>query len=113
MIQEAGLGCDLAVVGRLNELAACERALATGMGGVVLVGTPGVGKTRLAREALATAQAAGFASWWVVASRATTSIPLGLWRIWSRPHSTAPTGSWFCNGPVSGWPRQLRVGAQC
>jgi DNA-binding CsgD family transcriptional regulator len=69
---------DWPLVGRVEELAACKRALgATGMGGVVLAGASGVGKTRLAREALATAQAAGFAPWWVVASRAAMSIPHG------------------------------------
>ncbi len=40
-------------------------------------GHRGVGKTRLAREALATAEAAGCAPWWVVASRAAASIPFG------------------------------------
>jgi DNA-binding CsgD family transcriptional regulator len=47
------------------------------MGGVVLAGAPGVGKTRLAREALARAEVAGCTSWWVVASRAASSIPFG------------------------------------
>ncbi|MGH3769117.1 MAG: AAA family ATPase [Pseudonocardiaceae bacterium] len=66
------------LVGRAEELAACERALGTiGMGGVVLAGAPGVGKTRLAREVLARAEASGCATWWVVASRAAASIPFG------------------------------------
>ncbi|MGH3515106.1 MAG: ATP-binding protein, partial [Pseudonocardiaceae bacterium] len=71
------------LVGRVDELAACHRVLrGAGKGGarpegVVLAGAPGVGKTRLAREALATAEAAGCAPWWVVASRAAASIPFG------------------------------------
>jgi DNA-binding CsgD family transcriptional regulator len=66
------------LVGRVEELAACERALgATGPRGVVLAGRAGVGKTRLAREALSSAEAAGCVSWWVTASRAAASIPFG------------------------------------
>ena len=49
------------LVGRVQELIACERALGVTGGGVVLVGAPGVGKTRLAREVLIAAEAADFA----------------------------------------------------
>ncbi len=46
-------------------------------GGVVLAGAAGVGKTRLADEALARAQAAGRDVEWVAATRAAASIPFG------------------------------------
>jgi DNA-binding CsgD family transcriptional regulator len=42
----------------------------------VLAGGIGVGKTRLAREALRRVEARGFATLWVVATRASASIPL-------------------------------------
>jgi DNA-binding CsgD family transcriptional regulator len=44
---------------------------------VVLAGLAGVGKTRLAREALAQAERAGCAVVWVIATRAAGSIPFG------------------------------------
>ncbi|MBC3190531.1 LuxR family transcriptional regulator [Pseudonocardia sp. C8] len=47
--------------------------------GVVLVGAPGVGRTRLARAALAAicANRQGWAPYWVMASRSTATLPLG------------------------------------
>jgi type II secretory pathway predicted ATPase ExeA len=42
-----------------------------------LAGTPGVGKTRLAREALAAAEAKGCSTGWAAASRAVAAIPFG------------------------------------
>src|SRR5437764_7395305 len=42
----------------------------------VLAGGPGVGKTRLAREALRRVEGRGFVTLWVVATRAFASIPL-------------------------------------
>lgn len=64
------------LVGRIAELAACNHTLGiAGMAGVVLAGAPGVGKTRLAREAIA--EAGGCAPLWIVGSRALASIPFG------------------------------------
>lgn len=65
-------------VGRERELDQVESALATeGCPGVVLYGAAGVGKSRLAREALARAGSRGVAVEWVQATRAAASIPLG------------------------------------
>jgi DNA-binding CsgD family transcriptional regulator len=66
------------LVGRQAELEALAAALGdTRAGGVVLAGAAGVGKTRLAREALARAVEAGWAVEWVAATRAAASIPFG------------------------------------
>jgi DNA-binding NarL/FixJ family response regulator len=66
------------LVGRQEELALVDRALAaSGTSGLVLAGAAGVGKTRLARAALAAAEARGCAARWAVATRAAASIPLG------------------------------------
>jgi DNA-binding CsgD family transcriptional regulator/tetratricopeptide (TPR) repeat protein len=66
------------LVGRRAELQAIERALLDpATGGVVLAGMAGVGKTRLASEALAQARRAGRETAWVVATRAAASIPFG------------------------------------
>ena len=53
---------DRKLVGRDSELSRIYRFLAGGRGGVVLVGGPGVGKTRLVREALRQAEQRGHAT---------------------------------------------------
>ena len=64
------------LVGRRAELQAIERALHDPVsGGVVLAGVAGVGKTRLAREALDQAHRAGRETAWVGATRSAASIP--------------------------------------
>jgi DNA-binding CsgD family transcriptional regulator len=66
------------LVGRQAELEALAGALGDGrIGGVVLAGAAGVGKTRLAREASARAVGAGWGVEWVAATRAAASIPFG------------------------------------
>lgn len=66
------------LVGRRAELEALAAVLGdTRAGGVVLAGAAGVGKTRLAREALARAEAAEWDVEWVAATRAAASIPFG------------------------------------
>jgi hypothetical protein len=59
-------------------LALFDQALTTpGTAGVVLAGAAGVGKTRLAREALGAAEAKGWFGRWAVATQAAASIPFG------------------------------------
>ena len=66
------------LIGRREELSIIERTLSDGQfRGLLLAGAPGVGKTRLAREALAAAEAAGCDTKWAVASRAVAAIPFG------------------------------------
>jgi DNA-binding CsgD family transcriptional regulator len=66
------------LVGRRSELEVLSTVLAdTPVGGVVLAGEAGIGKTRLAREALARAEAAGWEVEWLAGTRAAASIPFG------------------------------------
>lgn len=67
------------LTGRAEELAFIAGALAPGDGpsGVVLAGAAGVGKTRLAREALALAGYRGMTTRWVAATEAARRVPLG------------------------------------
>jgi DNA-binding NarL/FixJ family response regulator len=66
------------LVGRGEELEFVDRATnRPGTAGVVVAGAPGVGKTRLVREALARAEAAGRSTAWTQATRSSTGIPFG------------------------------------
>jgi DNA-binding NarL/FixJ family response regulator/DNA-binding transcriptional ArsR family regulator len=72
------MGAAWPLVGREQELTAVHAAMddAT-VSGVMLAGTAGVGKTRLAREALTRARAQGLATRWAVATQAASAIPFG------------------------------------
>ncbi|MGH3903022.1 MAG: LuxR C-terminal-related transcriptional regulator [Pseudonocardiaceae bacterium] len=63
-------------VGREGELQLIRDAMASGTS-VVLAGAPGVGKTRLAYEAIVTADPQRYLTIWTAATAATTPIPLG------------------------------------
>ena len=65
------------LLGREAELRYVAEAIAGGRPGIVLVGSAGVGKTRLAREAVNRAEEGGSATAWVVATQASASIPFG------------------------------------
>jgi DNA-binding CsgD family transcriptional regulator len=66
------------LIGRGEELAAVEQSLISGGSrAVVLAGVPGVGKTRLAMEALGLCEARGFVVRWAAATQAASSIPFG------------------------------------
>ena len=66
------------LIGRQEELSVIEHALEDGQyRGLLLAGASGVGKTRLAREALAAAETAGCDTSWAVASRTVAGIPFG------------------------------------
>jgi DNA-binding CsgD family transcriptional regulator len=67
------------LLGRRAELEALSAVLGdTHAGGVVLAGAAGIGKTRLATEALAQAKATGRDVEWLAATRAAASIPFGV-----------------------------------
>jgi replication-associated recombination protein RarA len=69
---------DWPFVGRAQELSELERLLTEGRcNGVVLAGVAGVGKTRLAVEALALAERHGFAAVRATATNTARGIPFG------------------------------------
>ena len=67
------------LTGRENELDAIRRALSRvgNYSGAVIVGAAGVGKTRLAREVLARAEALGEQTYWIVGTQSARQLPLG------------------------------------
>ena len=67
---------DWPLVGRTEEAARILGAVTSG-GHVVLAGASGVGKTRLAREMTDTFRDAGFATEWIIGTRAAAAIPFG------------------------------------
>src|ERR1700730_7265362 len=69
---------DWPLVGRTVELKYLgERMADREARGVVIAGQAGVGKSRLALESLATAEAGGLATARVMASRAASNLPFG------------------------------------
>lgn len=81
------------LTGREAELADLREAVtAPGGRSVVLVGAPGVGKTRLAREAQALAEASGRRTQWITATHSTQRTPLGAFApLLPAPDSDAST----------------------
>jgi DNA-binding CsgD family transcriptional regulator len=66
------------LIGREEELADLVATMVRpGPGSVVVAGRPGIGRTRLARDALHQAQSAGFVIEWFVATSAAASVPFG------------------------------------
>ncbi len=71
------------LTGRKEELAAIDAARSDpDTCGVVLRGAAGVGKSRIAREALAHAAAAGCTTQWAVATSSARALPLGALTAW-------------------------------
>ncbi|MGH9225396.1 MAG: AAA family ATPase, partial [Acidimicrobiales bacterium] len=65
------------LTGREAELEQIDGFLAGDVGGVVLHGEPGIGKTRLARDAVARAASHGAVTHWAVGTATAADIPLG------------------------------------
>jgi DNA-binding CsgD family transcriptional regulator len=81
------------LTGRDEELATLRRAL-SGTGdyaGVVIAGPAGVGKTRLARELLGEAAAAGNRTSWVAGTASARPIPLGAFAVALGPSGGTPS----------------------
>ena len=75
----ARVGSVWPFVGREEELASIAGARADGCCGVVLCADAGIGKSRLGREALGSAERGGAMTEWVQATRSAGVIPLGAW----------------------------------
>jgi DNA-binding CsgD family transcriptional regulator len=65
------------LIGRAGELERIAAARTVGTPGIVLLAEAGVGKSRLARDALAAAEHGGTATVWIQATRSAASVPLG------------------------------------
>ncbi|MFV8319722.1 AAA family ATPase [Mycobacterium sp. 23] len=74
------------LVGRLEQLRIIKAALAASdTPGVVVCGPAGVGKSRIAREALSAAVSRGCEGRWAVGTSAARAIPLGAFTEWAQP----------------------------
>jgi MoxR-like ATPase len=79
------------IVGRDQEISAIMRSIAGNTArGVVLAGKAGVGKSRLAREAVAAAAAAGWTVREIAATATSRSVALGAFWQWTAGTETAP-----------------------
>jgi DNA-binding CsgD family transcriptional regulator len=73
------------LTGRSEEMRAIETAiLASDASGIVICGAAGVGKSRIAREALAAAVSRGYESRWAVGTTAARTVPLGAFSTWAQ-----------------------------
>lgn len=68
----------------MKEMSFVEAALsASDASGILMCGAAGVGKSRIAREALAVAESRGYECRWVVGTTAAQSVPLGAFTAWA------------------------------
>jgi DNA-binding CsgD family transcriptional regulator len=72
------------LTGRAEEMRAIEAAIsASDASGIVIWGAAGVGKSRVAREALAAAESRGCEGRWAVGTTSARTIPLGAFTVWA------------------------------
>jgi DNA-binding CsgD family transcriptional regulator len=89
VLKDNGLALSTAerwpLTGRAEELGVIADVLTADgdYAGVVIAGSPGVGKTRLAREAAAQAARLGWTVRWAVGTAAAQSLPLGAFAQWA------------------------------
>lgn len=77
------------LTGRPAELRTLQAAIvASDVSGIVIHGASGVGKSRIAREALSSAESQGCETRWVVGTSAARAIPLGAFSAWTPPGVT-------------------------
>ena len=91
--REIAMAVGWPLVGRREELDFIGAILArSSRGAVVLAGAPGVGKTRLLREASTLARQHGLATEFVIATRAASTIPFGAFAHLLPPVPAVPSG---------------------
>jgi DNA-binding CsgD family transcriptional regulator len=77
------------LIGRSKGLRTIEAAIvASDVSGIVVCGAAGVGKSRIAREALSAAVSQGCEGRWVVGTSSARAIPLGAFTAWAKPDVT-------------------------
>ena len=77
------------LTGRSKEMRLIEAALSDpGSSGIVICGAAGVGKSRIAREALWAAASRGCVTHWVVGTSSARTLPLGAFTAWAQSGST-------------------------
>ncbi|SEH63513.1 AAA ATPase domain-containing protein [Mycolicibacterium rutilum] len=74
------------LIGRTQQIHAIEAAITASAPGILICGAQGVGKSRIAREALSWAAARGCTTRWTAGTTSARNIPLGAFTSW------APTG---------------------
>lgn len=77
------------LTGRPAEMRILEAAIvASDVSGIVIHGASGVGKSRIAREALVAAESQGSEARWAVGTSSARAIPLGAFAAWTQPGVT-------------------------
>src|SRR5882757_9352820 len=73
------------LIGRSEEMRAIEAAIsASDVSGIVVGGAAGVGKSRIAREALSAAVSRGCEGRWAVGTSSARALPLGAFTAWAQ-----------------------------
>ncbi|WP_083452855.1 helix-turn-helix transcriptional regulator [Mycolicibacterium goodii] len=77
------------LTGRSAAMRSIHTAIDAGdLAGIVIGGPAGVGKSRIARQALSDAKARGFEGRWVVGATSAAKVPLGAFTVWAPPAVT-------------------------
>lgn len=80
------------LTGRAEELRVVDAAISDAdVAGIVVHGAAGVGKSRIAREALRAAASKGYETRWVVGTSSAQRLPLGALASWAGPMKTPTT----------------------
>lgn len=78
------MGLTWPLIGRTEQMGAVEAAVtAPDVSGVLICGAEGVGKSRLAREALSALASQGFETRWTAGAESARAIPLGAFTAWA------------------------------
>jgi DNA-binding CsgD family transcriptional regulator len=79
------------LVGRTDEMRRIEAAISgSALSGILICGDAGVGKSRIAREALSAAASQGHHTRWTAGSSSARAIPLGAFTAWTPSGITDP-----------------------